>query len=250
MGRPKNNRVGEINYNNQGELMTIVEYNNSIDMIIKFDSTGILKKCAYKEFKSGHVHDNFYPSVCGVGYIGDTSITIGNKIIKHSYRTWSGMILRCYSDKYHDRYKSYADCSVCKEWHCYANFEKWYNENYYEVENEAMNLDKDILVKGNKLYSPDTCIFVPQTINALFTKREQARGKYPIGVTRDKRYGKFAPQVQGVKWLGYYNTPEEAFKVYKENKEKRIKQIAEEYKDKIPDKLYDSLCNYKVDATD
>lgn len=113
-----------------------------------------------------------------------------------------------------------------------------------------MHLDKDILIKGNKIYSPNTCIFVPQKINSLFTKRNSVRGEYPIGVTYSKKNHKFEPQVQGRGWLGYYDTPEESFEVYKKNKEKRIKEIADEYKNKIPIKLYDALYDYKVEITD
>lgn len=215
MEQPQNKRIGEQSYNNQGELMTIIDYNESLDVAVKFEETNTIKRCAYKEFKNGHIHDNFYPSVCGIGYIGDASVSIGNKIVKHSYKTWYNMMLRCYADKYRYKNQSYKDCEVCVEWHNYANFEKWYNENYYEIGKEKIHLDKDILVKGNKIYGPDTCIFVPQTINYLFLNMKKSRGKYPIGVTLDKRYNKFCPQVQGIGWLGYYNTPEEAFKVYK-----------------------------------
>ena len=62
------------------------------------------------------------------------------------------------------------DCSVYEGWHNFQNFAKWYEDNYYEIEEEQMHLDKDILVKGNKVYSPDTCVFVPETINGLFVK--------------------------------------------------------------------------------
>ena len=121
--------------------------------------------------------------MCGVGYLGNTS-TSKNKKVKHSYRIWLGMIRRCYNPRGYDgKMVYYKDCSVCDEWLCYANFEKWYDDNYYEVNNEEMNLDKDILVKGNKIYSPNTCVFVPQRINSLFLKRNKSRGKYPIGTS-------------------------------------------------------------------
>lgn len=246
----KNKRLGESNYNNQGELMTIIEYYNANNLIVKFDKTSKTKKCTYREFKKGSVSDNFYPSVCGVGYIGDTLIVDNKRKVKKSYKRWADMILRCYGEKWRERYKTYSNCTVCDEWLCYANFERWYNENYYEIIEEIMHLDKDILIKGNKVYSPNTCIFVPQKINALFTKRNSVRGKYPIGVTYSKKNGKFEPQVQGCGWLGYYDTPTESFEIYKINKEKRIKEIADEYKNKIPIKLYNALYNYEVEITD
>ena len=109
-------------------------------------------------------------------------------------------------------------CIVCKEWYNYANFEKWYNENYYEIEDKKIQLDKDILKKGNKEYSPETCMFVQQRINSLFTKCNNARGELPIGVTYNKKMKKYETHLQKLNIhnsLGYYNTPEEAFQAYK-----------------------------------
>lgn len=244
-------RLGERRRNNQGELMEIIEYISSRDLTVRFIGTNTTKKCAYKEFKNGHVRDNFYPSVCGVGYIGDTSITMGNRQVKQSYKVWSGMLLRCYSNKHRNNNPSYVDCWVCKEWLCYANFEKWYDDNYYEICEEKMQLDKDILVKGNKIYSPQTCVFVPQRINALFTKHDAGRGKYPIGVHYSRANKKFEATPSGKhKWLGYYDSVEDAFRAYKKCKEEHIKEVANEYKDFIPKTLYDALCGYEVEIDD
>ena len=120
-----------------------------------------------------------------------------------------------------------------------------------------MHLDKDILVKHNKIYSPDTCIFVPERINELFVKNNKKRGEYPIGVNPhgnkfrvkcwliDPKTGK-----SKYKHLGLYDTQEKAFQVYKYYKERNIKEIADYYKEYIPEKLYDALYNYEVEITD
>ena len=163
----KDNRVGEKRYNNQGLLMEIIEYNKAIDIKVKFTKSGYICKCRYGNFQRGEVYDKLHPTVCNLGYIGNTK-TRENGNPKKSYKTWVDMLHRCY-DKL---YKTYTDCSVCSEWLCYANFEKWFNENYYEIPNEKMCLDKDILIKGNRIYSPNTCIFVPNNINILFTKND------------------------------------------------------------------------------
>ena len=107
--------------------------------------------------------------------VGNTTTTIKGKD-KKSYQCWSNMLKRCYNKNVHNKQPTYKDCSVCNEWLCYANFEKWYDENYYEIEGERTELDKDILFKGNKVYSPITCIFVPQRINTLFTKSNRKFG--------------------------------------------------------------------------
>ena len=121
-----------------------------------------------------------------------------------------------------------------------------------------MCLDKDILVKGNKVYSPETCIFVPKTINSLFTKRQNDRGESVIGtsLTQNGKYRAYCslinPKTGKSKYehLGCYETQEKAFEVYKYYKERNIKEVADYYKDKIPQKLYDALYNYEVEITD
>ena len=117
-----------------------------------------------------------------------------------------------------------------------------------------MQLDKDILIKGNKVYSPETCVFVPQNINELFVKRNIDRGIYPIGVHLNKLNNKYIAQcAQGqgkIINLGCFNAPKEAFNVYKLFKEDIIKQIADKYKILIPQKLYNAMYEYEVEITD
>jgi hypothetical protein len=165
------------------------------------------------------------------------------------------MLTRCYSEKRREiNYLSYENCTVCEEWHNYQNFKKWYELNYYEIEEEEMELDKDILYKNNKIYSPQTCIFVPYSINLLFIKPNKR--KLPQGVCYDKNRNKYIAQIicinknlnKGHISLGRYNTVEEAFFVYKNAKEDYVKQLAEIYKVKysIPDALYNAMLCYKV----
>ena len=163
------------------------------------------------------------------------------------------MVQRCYDEKYHNKRISYKDCTVCDEWLCFQNFAQWYDNNYYEIDNEKMHLDKDILHKNNKIYSPDNCIFVPEHINTLFTERQNDRGVYPIGVHIHKKTGHFEARcstLEGRIYLGVYDTPTQAYKVYKHFKEKYIKKMADFYKDKIPIKLYEALYRYEVEITD
>ena len=121
-----------------------------------------------------------------------------------------------------------------------------------------MQLDKDILKKGNKVYSPETCIFVPRRINSLFIKSDKARGRYPIGVTLRKDNGKYRSQCD-VQYeeeprkqiqLGQFDTPEEAFYAYKQFKENYIKEVADIYKPYIPEKLYEAMYRYEVEIDD
>ena len=250
-------RTGEENINSQGCKMKIIKYNNAKDVIVEFQDKYQCKiKTAYKEFKNGHIKNPYYPSVSNKGYMGEGKYKskIKGKYTR-KYIVWKHMIERCYDPYEINKRPTYVDVFVCEEWHNFQNFAKWFEENYYECNGERMHLDKDILVKGNKIYSPDMCIFVPSRINALFTKRQNCRGEYPIGVHYNKRDKSLISECsvdRTMKHLGSFplNRPFKAFTVYKNFKEKYIKQIADEYKELIPEKLYDALYRYEVEIND
>ena len=169
-------------------------------------------------------------------------------------RLWNDMQTRCYNAKYHKRSPEYEECSICQEWlEDKEKFFQWVEENYYSVGDESMDLDKDILVKGNKVYSPDTCVFVPHSINTLFLSCKGKRGKYPIGVYYDSDKKKYCANVnvnsECIK-LSVKNTPEEAFEEYKRHKEALIIVTADKYKKYIPSKAYNAMLNWKVEITD
>lgn len=257
----KIDRVGEENINNFGSKIIITRYGSARDIDVHFpEYNWTFKHTAYKEFKSGKIKCPYERRVFGIGYIGEGKYKVSENGKKTKcYRTWQNMLQRCYDEKQRYKNPTYINCEVCDEWYCYQNFAKWYYNNYYEIENEVMSLDKDILCKGNKIYSPENCIFVPNNINILFIKSDKTRGEYPIGIDYNKSSGKFRARCSIYdfkenknknEYLGLYDTPEKAFKVYKQFKEKYIKEVADHYKEQIPDKLYDALYNYEVEITD
>ena len=188
----------------------------------------------YNESRKGLIY--------GVGYND-----LPNLSLSQSYKHWHSVILRAFDLKYKEKHPTYKDVKVCDEWLHFSEFNKWFEKNY--IEGNA--LDKDILVKGNKIYSPETCCFVPAEINALITKNHSLRGKYPIGVTfMDGLY--IARIGANREYLGAFNTKEEAFHAYKTAKEQKIKELANFYynQGKITQKVYEALCSYKVDITD
>ena len=180
-----------------------------------------------------------------------------NGKLKREYIIWRDMLKRCYDPKYQEKYPTYKGCRVEDYLLNFQHMGEWLENNYYEVPGEVMCLDKDILCKGNKIYSRETCIFVPERINKLFNKRGNDRGDCPVGVTPkpsgnyearcNDGYGKRIP-------LGTYSTEEEAFQVYKEYKEKLIKETIDSYEGKIPEphysKLKKAMYNYKVEIDD
>lgn len=251
-------RVGEINYNAYGEKMILKEYKSRDDIVVEFNN-GHMVNTRYDNFKSGIVKNPLAPTVFGVGYIGigkyNSKDENHNKSIQ--YNTWYHMLARCYNKKTQEKQPTYKGCIVDEEWHNFQNFAKWFDENYYEVENERMEIDKDILHKGNKIYSKNMCVFVPQRINLLFIKRDKLRGDLPIGVSYNKINRSYISGVRGLvdgkaKNIFNYscNSSDEAFYAYKTFKEQYIKEIADEYKNKIPQNLYKAMYNYKVEITD
>ncbi|MBK5242153.1 hypothetical protein [Clostridium sp.] len=256
------NRLGEIRYNNYGSEMKIIRYGGTFDIDVEFKNGYISKNRQYKKFKNGTIKNYNDKTVYNIGYLGDGNYEprIDGEITK-VYDTWKGMLRRCYDKKKQKEFPTYKNCTVETEWLNFQVFGKWFNENFYTVGNEIIALDKDILVKGNKVYSPQTCIFVPEKINGLFVKSNKSRGKFPIGVTWHKTSNKYRAACRdniinaGSKktscgYIGQYATPEEAFYHYKTRKEQVIKEVADKYKEQIPKKLYDAMYKYEVEITD
>lgn len=248
MGNLDINRIGELAYNNQGSLMKIIDYIDSRNVTIEFqDKYKIQFVVPYGRFKRGKVKNLYDKTVCNVGFLGEGKY-MPNEV---EYSIWDSMLERCYSKNRMKENPSYSECSVCEEWHNYQNFAEWYYKNIYKYKNQNLQIDKDILIKSNKVYAPDTCIFVPSLINTLFIKSNKSRGKLPIGVYKcKKKYLSNCRTIDNKTYLGSYDNPFDAFTAYKTFKEKYIKQIANEYKDGIPDKLYQALMHYKVEITD
>lgn len=192
-------------------------------------------------------------NVHGVGINDYNGAVVNNGKVLKSYQIWDCMLNRCYDKKHHIKHPSYANCSVCEEWLLFSNFKKWFDGNYIE----GYQLDKDIIGgKGNKMYSPQTCCFVPKEVNCLIEKADKSRGMYPVGVGRLKNGGRrFYAGLRTKErkiHLGYFDTAEQAFVAYKQAKEAYIKKVATKYYNdgKIARNVYEALMNYKVEITD
>ena len=170
------------------------------------------------------------------------------------------MLKRCFDNKYKDRYPTYKDVTCCDRWLCFANFledlEILKQEHNWNVD-EKLQLDKDILNKGNKIYSLENCVLVPDWINLLFTKNDAKRGEYPIGVCYNKQCKKYQAfcNINGkLIGLGLYNTIEEAFNAYKMAKEQEIKRVANDCVSKgyitQDSRLYNAMMGYQIEIDD
>lgn len=253
-------RIGEELLNYQNDLMRIVEYHDANDIVVEFqDEYNGRVHTNYYNFKHKSVKNTYHPEVCGVGIIGSkymARLPYGEPT--KEYSTWRSMLRRCFDDKRKSLQPTYKDATCCDEWllfenfyewlHSQSNFDKWLNGDKWAI-------DKDILVKGNKTYSPSTCCLVPKNVNNLFIKSQNARGKYPIGV--GKQYKNFTAKCQNpftgkTEPLGTHETVEQAFLAYKKEKESYIKQVAtEEYsKGNVTKQCYEAMINYNVEITD
>lgn len=239
-----------MNINSHGYIMTIVNYNNCNNIDVEFDSGYIAKNIQYKNFLRGNVKDKFEPSFLGIGYTGDGKfVTKINGKHTYIYNKWRAMLTRCYGK---NQRKTYDDCYVCKEWLNFQTFAQWLVDNLYEVDGEQMELDKDIKIKNNKVYSPDTCMLIPKRINDVILNRSFDRSDICLGVY--KHGNRFTAACNKLdddsRYIGIFDTREEAFDAYKLVKENEIRRIADLYKDKIPEHVYDAIISYKIEITD
>ena len=237
---------------NSGDFK-ILKYNGATDVEIQFLNTGFEMVVQLGHIKSGEVKDPYAPSVCGVGITGSKYPSTINGVKTKECALWTNMLVRCYSDTYQKKKPTYKDCKVSDKFKSYEYFYEWCNQQIgFGV--EGWQLDKDLLVKGNKVYSEDICVFIPVEINTLLIKREASRGKHLIGVCWCNKSKAFVARVSKNKGkqehLGSFKTEIEAFNAYKQAKEYFIKEQANEWKGKIDERAYNALMNYEVNIDD
>lgn len=244
--RLKNKWEGYKFINTDGEKATVLEYITAKNVKVIFDdSTEVSFRLTNLE--SGKFKNKNSPRYYGVGYLGYGNYSFIENKKYGDY--WARMLERCYhsNSRKNPRYK---ECTVDQEWHNFQNFCSWMDSNF-KSHMVGWQLDKDILIKNNKVYSKDTCCFVPQSINKLFTLRQSERGLYPLGVSfRNNKYIATVNKGDSGRYYGTYSTVAEAFNVYKKCKEEHIKKVAYEWKEKIDKKVFEALINYKVNITD
>lgn len=170
---------------------------------------------------------------------------------RFAYKKWSHMMTRCYSEDYQSKMPTYRGCTVAEEW---KDFDNFYEDfiNIPNCSNRSYELDKDVLVKGNRIYSKDTCCMIPRKINSLLLKPKKATG-LPTGITRCGYNPKIyiaTIYLDGKNKLLIRTTDlNQAFEVYKKAKENEIKRVAETYKSSIDDKVYNALMSWEVEIS-
>lgn len=163
------------------------------------------------------------------------------------YNCWTNMLKRSYNEKELTKHPSYLGCSVVPEWHYFMTFKSWMESQDWE----GKQLDKDILFPGNKIYSPETCVFVDAKVNTFILESTATRGEWPIGVSFEKERGKFQAACRCIetnkrKFLGRFEDPDEAHKAWLKFKLEQAKILASEQTDpRVAKALTDRYENYQ-----
>lgn len=241
-------KVGQIYINRQGSEIKVIEYENSTKILVEIGETKYQQYVHAGNLISLNVHDKYAPSVAGKGIFGDAVVDVKSQV----YTSWAGMLKRCYTF-YEDKPRArinYEGCEVHEDFLYLPDYINWYGK---QIVQPKWHLDKDLLVPGNKVYSPDTCVFLPRALNTFLTLRGNERGPYPLGVTIHENTGHYeaACNRDGKRvYLGVYKTPEAAFAAYKIEKEAYAKDLAERWKDQIDPRAYEALIKFQVNITD
>ena len=249
--------VGKVCKSKSSGDFKIVKYNNSTNVEIQFVTTGYEMVARLNHIRNGEVKDPYTPSVYGVGIIGAKYPPSEYGVHTKEYKLWCSMLTRCYSDKSKKKHPTYEGCEVSDNFKSYEYFYEWCHSQIgfdNDGNGNPFHLDKDLLIKGNKVYSENTCVFIPSEINSLLVKRAASRGEYLIGVSWSKTNKAFKATVRRNKgkpeYLGYFKTEIEAFNAYKIAKESFIKEQANKWKSQIDPRAYNALMNYTVDIND
>ena len=252
--RKRNELLGKRFVSNNYGGGVVIGYENNLNVLFQFYDPVCIVKCTLTQLTRGQFKNPLLPSVHGVGYLGVGKYSGSDKKL---YKLWVDMLERAYCVKFKEVYPTYKDVVVCEEWYNFQNFAEWCSKQehfqFKDDKGRCYQLDKDILVKGNKIYSPEACCFVPRDVNILMIKRDKMRGDLPIGVTYKKHINRFVSQITCYgerKHIGTFKTPEEAFLSYKETKEAYVKVVAEKYRYIISEDVYKALLVYEVEVTD
>lgn len=177
----KDSVIGQIFCTNEGYDIKIIDYITRHDVLVCFVSDISCQLwTTLQNIKHGQVKYPYHRNVYGIGYYGEGMYSSRINTFKTpQYVKWLSMFCRCYNDKYQTKEPSYIGCSVSEEFHNFQNFAAWYDRKIYESRH-PLELDKDLFIEGNKIYSPSTCCFIPKEINNALKYCRNNREKMTI----------------------------------------------------------------------
>ena len=202
--------IGYRGINNNGASFEVIGYGERILKrgeklyTVRFDKSGYISCFCKRNILNGYIRDPYFPHIHGVGYLGMRSVkdTYTNNPDEKEYGLWEKMLSRCYNsnDKSYSNYGG-KGVRVCERWYSFENF---FNDlpsipgfNDWLMYPHVYRLDKDILQEGipddQKVYSPETCMFISKRDNAL--ERHKRAANNPTG------------------YSGVYNSPSGKYRV-------------------------------------
>ncbi|MDN3956201.1 hypothetical protein [Sporolactobacillus laevolacticus] len=231
------NRKGEVTKNRLGYKMEICEYNSDIDLWVRFID-GYKVHTNWQKFKMGLVRNPNNRSICKKGYMGIGEYNSKDHL--RAFQCWQNMLRRCYDKKTQEKHPSYKGIKVNKEFLCFQNFAQWYYDNYWEFENEKMHIDKDLLQWNTKekIYSPDTVVVIPEILNKTIENKSR--------INVEHYYRKYRITFRGKRYT--FDSENEAIKAYCKMKEEHIHELAEQWKEKLPERVYNGMKNWRMAA--
>jgi|GEM_PF-772042 len=231
----KKNKVGEIHESNSYGKVEIIEQISAKNMKIRFLEDGTtLDNQQYGRIVRGQVKNSYKRIYYGVGYIG---VGKYNSSDKEAYKKWQNMLQRCYDKEYHIKHPSYKKAVICDEWCNFQIFAEWFKERYDPQIMRGWALDKDLFSGDIKIYSPDTCCFIPQIINSLLIhihttpKVTDIKGRYYTKIHKRAKVLRFS----------VFDEKGEAISQYKDEKRKYAVEILSQYSSLLPDKVVDKI---------
>jgi len=233
--------IGEEHITKEGYIAKIID-GGSKNRYCTVNLDGITMEVQYVNLKNKVLRNTNHPTVYDKGFIGIGKYSIREEKAKSTkYRIWVDLLRRVYSKKSLIKNPTYANVKVCEEWLNFQNFAEWFNNSNYQ---EGWALDKDLLSGTSKIYSPDTCIFVPQEINNFMTNIKVTNTSGFIGVSWYKPSGRWLAQIQtreGKKHLGLFDDPEEASLAYIKARKSEAFKYRKLFKEVLPKKVINNI---------
>jgi hypothetical protein len=241
----KSYKVGDVWPTKSGVDVEIIKtFKGSQRVVIKwldeYQHTTEIYQCALPR---SNLKNPYERTIIGVGFLG-TSYAAQNPLkFKREKIVWSGLFKRAYDEKTLIERPGYAGATVNAGWHEFGGFVDW-TEQAVGWKNKNWHVDKDLILRGNREYGPETCCMLPPVVNSALWVREHI---LPPGVTKlPDGYYRGGFYEDGKVQQKRFKTPEEAFEFYKPLKEGRIKQLADEYRYQIDPRAYDALMTWEI----
>lgn len=168
--------------NNTGDVAVVTDISGGWKSVeVEFLLTKARSVYRWSHLKDGLFKDNHKPCVVGVGFIGNgRHRSREGKVHTKAYINWYNMLIRCYSETYIANRATYLGCTVAPEWYNFQIFADWHEENYPK-DGKDYHLDKDIKITGNKIYGPETCMYVTAEDNTVKAHAKYWRFINPTG---------------------------------------------------------------------